>query len=243
VLLLAGVEQSLGIANSLASGIADPRNPRLVTHSIKDIPRARMFAIVCGYADADDLDRLRTDPGFKLACRRLPDSGADLCPQPTLSRWENATTLREVMRTTYTMIDIFCASYASPPRTVTLDVDDTVDVVHGHQQLALFNAHCDERCFLPIHVYDTATARPVAVLLRPGNTVLDRLVETGSRRCGGALRRTRGAGGATLRRDPLWRQMLDLRAARGRTHRGQQQWVGHPLRGDQPRIRQRRVAL
>jgi hypothetical protein len=28
----------------------------------------------------------------------------------------------------------------------------------------------DERCFLPIHVYDTATSRPVAVLLRPGKT-------------------------------------------------------------------------
>jgi len=42
--------------------------------------------------------------------------------------------------------------------------------VHGHQQLSLFNAHYDERCFLPIHVYDTATSRPVAVLLRPGTT-------------------------------------------------------------------------
>src|SRR5664279_4869863 len=28
----------------------------------------------------------------------------------------------------------------------------------------------DERCFLPIDVYDTATARPVAVLLRAGKT-------------------------------------------------------------------------
>jgi Transposase DDE domain group 1 len=53
---------------------------------------------------------------------------------------------------------------------VTLDIDDTLDVVHGHQQLALFNAHYDERCFLPIHVYDTAVSRPVAVLLRPGKT-------------------------------------------------------------------------
>jgi hypothetical protein len=33
-----------------------------------------------------------------------------------------------------------------------LDIDDTFDAVHGHQQLALFNAHCDERCFLPIHI-------------------------------------------------------------------------------------------
>jgi hypothetical protein len=45
-----------------------------------------------------------------------------------------------------------------------------VDVVHGRQQLSLFNAHYDERCFLPIHVYDTATSRPVMVLLRPGKT-------------------------------------------------------------------------
>ena len=47
---------------------------------------------------------------------------------------------------------------------MTLDIDDTVDVVHGHQQLSLFNAHHDERCFMPIHVYDIATSRPVAML-------------------------------------------------------------------------------
>jgi hypothetical protein len=33
----------------------------------------------------------------------------------------------------------------------------TADTVHGHQQLSLFNAHYDERCFLPIHVYDAAS--------------------------------------------------------------------------------------
>jgi hypothetical protein len=44
------------------------------------------------------------------------------------------------------------------------------DVVYGRQQLSLFDAHYDERCFLPIHVYDTATSRPVAVLLHPGKT-------------------------------------------------------------------------
>ena len=67
------------------------------------------------------------------------------------------------------MIEIYCASYA-PPAAVTLDIDDTVDVVHGHQQLSMFNTHYGERCFLPIHVYDTATGRPVAVLLRSGKT-------------------------------------------------------------------------
>jgi hypothetical protein len=78
--------------------------------------------------------------------------------------------LRDLIRLMGVMVDLYCASYAVPPASVTLDIDDTVDVVHGHQQLSLFNAHYDERCFLPIHVYDTATSRPVAVLLRPGKT-------------------------------------------------------------------------
>jgi Transposase DDE domain group 1 len=170
VMLLAAAERRLGLADRLAGLIADPRNPLLVTHSVADILRARMLLIACGYEDADDLDHLRTDPGFKLACGRLPDTGRDLCSQPTMSRWENAPDLREVIRLTYAMIDTYCASYKRPPSAVTLDIDDTLDVVHGHQQMSLFNAHYDERCFLPIHVYDTATARPVALLLRPGTT-------------------------------------------------------------------------
>ena len=170
VLLLSLAERHRGIADCLAGLIIDRRNPLLVTHSVADILRARILAIACGYEDADDLDHLRSDPGFKLACGRLPDSGGDLCSQPTVSRWENMPSLREVIRLTYAMIDLYCASYPHPPASVTLDIDDTVDVVHGHQQLALFNAHYDERCFLPIHVYDTATSRPVAFLLRPGKT-------------------------------------------------------------------------
>ncbi len=139
-------------------------------HQLSDILRARILAIACGYEDADDLDHLRRDPAFKLACGKLPASGRDLCSQPTMSRWENAPSLREIIRMMRAMIGLYCASYAVPPEAVTLDIDDTVDVVHGYQQLSSFNAHYNERCFLPIHIYDTATARPVAVLLRPGKT-------------------------------------------------------------------------
>src|SRR3954454_8245732 len=71
---------------------------------------------------------------------------------------------------TYAMVDLYCASYAWPPAAVTLDIDDTPDIVHGHQELSLYNSHYGEHCCLPIHVYDTATGRPVAVLLRPGKT-------------------------------------------------------------------------
>jgi Transposase DDE domain group 1 len=141
VMLLGQAERRLGVADKLAAVIADPRNPLLITHSLGSIFRARILAIACGYEDADDLDHLRKDPAFKLACGRLPDTGNDLCSQPTMSRWENAPTLREIVKLSGVLIDLYCASYAAPPQAVTLDIDDTCDVAHGHQQLSLFNTH------------------------------------------------------------------------------------------------------
>jgi hypothetical protein len=170
VALLALADRRIGVIDRIAGLIADPRDPALVTHSLASILRARVLAIACGYEDANDLDRLRGDAAFKLACGRLPDSGGDLCSQPTVSRWENAPDLKTIIRLTYAMVDAWCASYADEPEAVTLDIDDTLDAVPGAQQLSLFHAHHDERCFLPIHIYDTATARPVAVILRPGKT-------------------------------------------------------------------------
>ncbi len=72
VMLLAAAERQLGICDRLAALIADRRDPSRVVHPVADILRARVLAIACGYEDADDLDHLRRDPGFKLACGRLP---------------------------------------------------------------------------------------------------------------------------------------------------------------------------
>jgi hypothetical protein len=49
---------------------------------------------------------------------------------------------------TYATVDVYCVGYPRPHASITLDLDDIVNVVHGHQQLSLFNAHYDERCFL-----------------------------------------------------------------------------------------------
>ena len=91
--------------------------------------------------------------------------------------------------------------YPTPPVAVTLDIDDTVELVHGHQQLSLFNAHYDERCFLPIHVYDTAASRPVAVLLRPGKTPSGKEVAGHLRRLVRRIRRHWPTTKITLRGD------------------------------------------
>jgi hypothetical protein len=170
VLLLAGADKPLGLIDRLAALIPDHRDPALITHTLSDILRARIFAIACGYPDADDLDELRKDPAFKLACGRLPESGDDLASQPTMSRWENAPDLRTLIRLSHAMVDLWCISHRRPPKAITLDIDDTTDIVHGHQQLALFNAFHDERCFMPVHVYDTPSGHCVLTVLRPGKT-------------------------------------------------------------------------
>jgi hypothetical protein len=105
-----------------------------------------------------------------MACGRAPESGDALASQPTISRLENAVGLRVLIRMSYALIDLWCQGHRCPPRRVTLDIDDTADTAHGHQALALFNAHHDERCFLPIHIYDAETGHCVLTILRPGKT-------------------------------------------------------------------------
>ena len=100
VMLLSLAERRLGVAERLAGCIPDRRDPWRIAHTIADMIRARVLAICCGYEDADDLDHLRSDPAFKLACGRLPDTGRDLCSQPTLSRLDNAPGLKDVIRLT-----------------------------------------------------------------------------------------------------------------------------------------------
>jgi hypothetical protein len=170
VVLLAEIERKLQIAERLACCIADPRAPERVRHSFVEMIRYRALLIAAGYPDANDCDSLRDDPAFKMAVGRLPETGDELCSQPTMCRLENLPTKITLVRMMDAMIDLFCDSFDEVPRRILLDIDDTLDRVHGGQQLSLFHAHHDSRCFLPIHIYEATTGKPVAVILRPGKT-------------------------------------------------------------------------
>jgi len=145
VLVLAEIERKLGIADRLARCIEDPRAPERITHQLAEMIRFRALMIAAGYEDANDGDALRADPAFKMAVGRLPESGLDLCSQPTLSRLENLPGKTALKRMMDAMIELFCDSFDQVPRRLVLDIDDTEDEVHGGQQLALCNAHYDSR--------------------------------------------------------------------------------------------------
>jgi hypothetical protein len=170
VLVLADIERRLGLAERLARCLKDPRSPERIHHTIAEMIRFRVLLIAAGYSDANDCDALRSDPAFKVAVGRLPESGADLCSQPTMCRLENLPTVTALKRMMAAMVELFCDSFEQVPRRIVLDIDDTEDRVHGRQELALFHAHYGGYCFLPIHVYEAITGKPVAVILRPGKT-------------------------------------------------------------------------
>src|SRR5438309_642573 len=170
ILLLAAVEQRLGIAERLAECIEDPRDPERVLHGLAEMIRYRALLIAAGYPDGNDCDALKSDLAFKMAVGRLPESGADLCSQPTISRLENLPGSVALKRMMAAMVELFCDSFEEVPRRIVLDIDDTENRVHGGQQLALFNAYYDSRCFQPIHIYEATTGKPVAIILRPGKT-------------------------------------------------------------------------
>jgi hypothetical protein len=170
VLLLREVERRYRLAERLAACLPDRRAADRVQHTQAEMLRLRMLAIAAGYEDADDCDALRHDPVMKMAVGRAPQSGAPLCSQPTMSRLENAPSRTAVARLMRAMLEMFLDSYHQAPRQIVLDIDDTLDAVYGGQQLALFNAHHDERCFLPIHIYEGLSGKPVAMILRAGTT-------------------------------------------------------------------------
>jgi len=100
VVLLAEIERKLQIAERLARCVADPRAPERVRHGLAEMIRFRALLIAAGYPDANDCDALRDDPAFKMAVGRLPETGAELCSQPTMSRLENLPTKTTLIRMT-----------------------------------------------------------------------------------------------------------------------------------------------
>ena len=170
---LRAAERRLGLAETLAGCIGEWRDSERTVHTLPAMLRFRILAIARGYEDADALRQTqerRPAPGSAVQAGgvgRAPESGRDLCSQPTMSRLENALSRIEMGRLTAALVDIFCRSFPIPPAAITLDIDETCDAVYGHRQLSLFNAHYDARCFLPMHVHHVESGKPVAVSPAP----------------------------------------------------------------------------
>jgi hypothetical protein len=130
--------------------------------------RSRVYGILAGYADQNHHDTLRADPDFKLVADRSPE-GADLASQPTLSRFENAISIKSNKRLRDVFLDQFIASFDSPPRHLSFDLDAVDDPAHGHQQPTFWHGYYDQDQYLPLVVSCADNDQFVMPSLRPGN--------------------------------------------------------------------------
>ena len=173
--LLAALDKKLGLTSLLASQIEDSRQSGKVRHEIEEMFRQRTYAIASGYEDVNDTARLGADPALKLACGRGPVGGSDLASQPTLSRFENTPTGREVIGILRSLEEAAVRGLKRRHRRagrIVIDLDPSVDPAHGAQQGVLFNGFYDTWCYLPMFGFVSVDGDPEHYLfcarLRPG---------------------------------------------------------------------------
>src|SRR5215468_784538 len=166
LMLLKDPDEQLGLTRALAAVLKDARDPRRVHFTLHDLLKQRVLQIAAGYEDANDANTLRHDPIFKLLLGRLPDTGAPLASQPTLSRFENHISRTELYRMARVLVEQFLASCARPPQLIVLDFDDTEDPVHGEQEQARYDGYYGGYCFLPLHLYEGLSGRLITTIFK-----------------------------------------------------------------------------
>ena len=142
-----------------------------------DLLRQRVYGIACGYPDCNNGARLAADPIHKLLLDRDPTDGDALGSQPTLSRFENSVSSKDLFRMGSELADIVIEHHAKRLKgrahRITIDLDPTDDPTHGTQQLSFFNAHYGSYCYLPVFgtlQFDNEREKYLfTVVLRPGN--------------------------------------------------------------------------
>ena len=160
------MDDHLGLTRALAAVLSDRRDARRIHFTPEDLRKQRVFQMAAGSEDANDATTLRDDPIFTLMLDRLPESGAPLASQATLSRFENRVSRTELYRMALVLLEQFIASYASPPRLIVLDVDDTADRGHGQQEHARYDSYYGGYCFMPLHLYEGLSGRLMTTILK-----------------------------------------------------------------------------
>ena len=166
LVLLKDPDEQLGLTHNLAAVLSDPRDPRRVHFTHHDLLKQRVFQIAAGYEDANDANTLRHDPIFKLLLDRLPETGAPLASQPTLSRCENRVSRTELSRMALVLVEQLLASSVRPPQRIVLDCDDTEDPVHGEQEQARYAGYYGGYCFMPLHRYEGLSGRLITTIFK-----------------------------------------------------------------------------
>ena len=172
LLPLPAFDQRYGLPGGLAERVPDSRQQERVRHSGLLLFRQQIYQIIAGYEDANDADRLRYDPAFQILAEQ--PLGEALGSQPTLSRWENSPSPRNLLKLQDALLDWFvkiCREQVRKQAEILLDVDSTDDPTHGQQQLSFFNGGYGQHMYHPLLIFERHTGCLLGARLRPGRVV------------------------------------------------------------------------
>lgn len=159
-LLLREADHRLGLIESLAQRLVDPRRQDLIRYQLVELLRERLYALAQGYSAQDDADRLAHDPALKLAAWDRPGERMleeRLASQPTQSRLIDILTLtpgnRAALRDSLSETcqrHLRATGGDHAARKVTIDIDSFPIQVHGQQPGAAYNGHYQETVYHPL---------------------------------------------------------------------------------------------
>ncbi len=159
--LLRELDHKLGLVESLASQLVDPRDPNRIRYTAVELLRERMYALAMGEENQDDLDRLAHDPALRMAAWDRPGQGVleeRLASQPTQSRllaWlakapQNREALRHALFDwTHRHLRSTRGARGRAVNRATVDIDSFAVRVHGEQHGAGYNGHVREVMYYP----------------------------------------------------------------------------------------------
>ena len=165
-LLLRKLDQRYRVTEKVAGCLQDPRESHKVKHDLLTLVRQRLFAIAQGYEDNNDAATLARDPVFKIMAGRTPKTSKNLASQPTLSRFENRVSSKDLCRLSDWLLKPYLKTHPGPRKVIVLDMDATDDPAHGQQQLSFFHGYYEEHMYHPLFVFDGESGFPLAAVLR-----------------------------------------------------------------------------
>jgi hypothetical protein len=163
LILLEKLEREHKLIKYFSEFLPDHRNPRFITYTREDQLKQRVYMMMLGYKDTNDVEHLQHDPLFKDILQ------TDLASQPTLSRFENSLDKQSIFKLCYGWLDRYVSSLAGRDRII-IDVDATDDATHGKQQLSMFNGYYGKFIYNELFFHDGDTGQIILPVLRPGNS-------------------------------------------------------------------------
>jgi hypothetical protein len=205
VLLVREADERLGLVESLARDLHDPRHPLKIRYLLSELLRERLYALALNYSVSDDLDRLAHDPAFRIA---VWDRHGERTVEERLASQPTQTRLLDILKDRRNLEGLRAAladwterhcrgtSRGQGMMRATVDVDGLPIRTYGSQDGTAFNGYYDEKVYYPLVAslapegdYDSMRLGDgfVHAMLRKGNAAPAegslRFIRTAHRKC------------------------------------------------------------